>query len=94
MPTVVLAPFIQHYVKCPPMEAAGNSVREVLDNYFREFREARGYILDERGWLRPRLAVFVDHAIVEDRVGLTDPVHLHARVIVQPIPLDTEYDSL
>lgn len=93
MATVVFAPFIQHFVKCPPMEAHGNSVREVLDAYFEACRHARGYILDEHGNLRPRLAIFVDGAVVEDRVGLTDPVHLHAQVFVQAMPLDTEYES-
>jgi hypothetical protein len=94
MATVVFSSFIQHYVKCTPLEAPGNSVREVLEAYFQEFRQARGYILDDQGLLRPRLAVFVDGALVEDRVGLTDPVHLRARVLVQTMPIDTEYENL
>jgi hypothetical protein len=94
MATLVFAPVIQHYVKCPPMEVFGNTVREVLDTYFREFRQVRGYILDEQGCVRPRLALYVDGAIVTDRTGLTDPVHAHARVFVQPMPLDPEYEEL
>jgi hypothetical protein len=94
MATVVFGPFIQQYVTCPPMEAPGHSVREVLENYFREFRRIRGYILDDRGRLRPRLTVYVDGAVIVDRVELSDPVHHRARVCVQPVLLDTEYDSL
>ncbi len=43
---------------------------------------------------RPRLAVYVDGAVVEDRVELTDPVHLHARVFVQPMSLEIEYENI
>jgi molybdopterin synthase sulfur carrier subunit len=94
MATVVFTQFIQHYVKCPPMDVRGNTVREVLETYFQEFRRARGYILDDKGCLRPRLALFVDGTVVMDRIGLSDPVHMHARVFVQQMPLDTEYESL
>jgi hypothetical protein len=94
MATIVFAPFIQHFVKCPPMEAPGNSVSEVLDNYFQEFPKVRDYILNEQGCLRPRLVVFVDGTILGDRVGLSDPVHLRARVFVAPMLLDNEYESL
>jgi hypothetical protein len=94
MANVVFSPFIQHYVECPPMEAFGNTVREVLDDYFRQFRRSRRYILDDQGGLRPRLAVFVDGAAATDRVGLNDPVHLSTRVYVQQTPVDTEYEVL
>ncbi len=94
MATVVFSSFIQGYVKCPSMDAPGNSVREVLENYFQEFRTVRSYILDDQGCIRPRLAVFVDGAVVEDRIDLTDPVHLHARVFVQAMPIDSEYDFI
>jgi hypothetical protein len=90
MATVVFAPFIQHFVKCPPMEASGNSVREVLEAYFQEFRQVRSYILDERDCLRPRLTVYVDGNALEDRVGLSDPVHLRARVFVQAMQIDDD----
>jgi hypothetical protein len=76
------------------MEATGNSVREVLESYFREHRRVRGYILDDQGCLRPRLALFVDGIVLEDRTGLSDPVHVHARILVQQVPFDTEYENL
>jgi hypothetical protein len=94
MATVVFSAFIRHYVECPPRVAFGNTVREVLDEYFREFQRARRYILDDQECLRPRLAVFVDGAVATDRVGLSDPVHLLARVYVQQTPADTEYENL
>jgi hypothetical protein len=94
MATVVFAPFIQHYVKCPSVEVFGNSVREVLEMYFQRYHHVRRHIVDEQGCLRPRLALFVDGAPLMDRIGLSDPVHVQARVLVQPILCGTEYDDL
>jgi len=94
MAQVVFSSFIQHYVKCPPMEAPGNSVREVLETYFQEQPQVRSYILDERDYIRPRLAVLVDNVPIEDRVGLADPVHLSAQVFVLTMQFDDEYETL
>jgi len=92
--TVDFSSFIRHFAQCAPMDATGDTVGEVFENYFREFRSARGYILDDQGSVRPRLAVLVDGAPVLDRAGLSDPVHVHARIFVQQIPLDVEYEQL
>jgi sulfur-carrier protein len=94
MATVTFTSFIQHYASCTPQEVFGNTVREVLEAYFQTHRQARGYLLDDRGGLRPRLVLYVDGVPVTDRVGLTDPVHARARVFVQHLPLDVEYEEL
>jgi hypothetical protein len=36
----------------------------------------------------------VDGVLVEDRIGLSDPVRLQANVHVLHLPLDTEYENL
>jgi sulfur-carrier protein len=90
MAIVEFAPFIQQYVKCPPMEVPGNSVREILDNYFLEFRPVRQYILDEYECVRPRLTVFVDSMPIFDRTGLSDPVHVRARIFVHAMACDAD----
>jgi hypothetical protein len=94
MATVIFPPLIQQHITCPPMEVFGNTVREVLEAYFEKHGRARGYILDDQGRLRPRLALYVDGVAVDDRAGLSDPVHARAKVHVLPMPLDTEYESL
>jgi hypothetical protein len=65
-----------------------------LDAYFETHRRARGYLLDDQGGIRPRLVLYVDGVPVTDRVGLSDPVHARARVFVQHLPLDAEYEEL
>lgn len=65
---------IQRHVQCPPREAPGRTVREVLDAVFVEYDKARGYVLDEHGEVRRHMIVFVDGRPVRDRKHLSDPV--------------------
>jgi hypothetical protein len=86
MANVYFSLLLQRYVACPPLQAGGHSVREVLEACIEQHPRLRGYLLDDQGGLRPRLAVFVDGVGVEDRTGLSDPVHLFARVYVAQQP--------
>jgi hypothetical protein len=63
MATVTFTPEIQSHLPCLPRVVFGQTVREVLEAYFEWHGRARHYILDERGCLRPRLAVFVDGVV-------------------------------
>jgi sulfur-carrier protein len=74
MPRVVFTPNIQRHVFCPEAEAAGHTVREVLDNVFAENSEARSYVLDDQSGLRRHMSVFVDGRIIQDRIHLSDTV--------------------
>jgi molybdopterin synthase sulfur carrier subunit len=65
---------LQRHLACPPGEAAGTSVRQVLDKVFAANPPARSYVLDDLGALRKHIAVFVDEELVKDRQNLSDPV--------------------
>jgi molybdopterin synthase sulfur carrier subunit len=65
---------LQRHVRCPPTEAPGVTLREVLDAVFREQPRARTYVLDDQGALRRHMTIFVDGAQLVDRAGLSDPV--------------------
>jgi hypothetical protein len=73
---------IQRHVACPPADAPGGTVREVLDAVFAANPRARGYVLDEQAALRQHMAVFVDGRPVRDRSGLSDPVAPGGEVFV------------
>jgi sulfur-carrier protein len=82
MARVTFTKNIQRHVPCPPMEASGRTVREVLEVVFRENPRARGYVLDDQGALRKHMMVFVDGQQVLDRTGLSDSVPENGDVCV------------
>ena len=73
---------IQRHVACPPGEAAGGTVRAVLDAVVAGNPRARGYVLDDQGALRHHMLVFVDGGQLRDRVSLSDPVGPQSEVYV------------
>jgi molybdopterin synthase sulfur carrier subunit len=74
MPTVRFTRNIQRHVECPTREVEGATVRDVLEGYFREHEQARGYVLDDQGRLRQHMAIFIDGSQIRDRDDLRDPV--------------------
>ena len=65
---------LARHVRCPEEEVTGSTVREVLDGYFARHPQARSYVVDERGALRPHVVVFVGESRATDRTGLSDQV--------------------
>ena len=74
MAKVVFTPNIQRHVACPEAEAAGRTVRDVLENVFAGNPQARGYVLDDQSALRKHITVFVDGRMIRDRARLADAV--------------------
>ncbi len=73
---------LQRHVELPPQEAAGETVREILDAVFAKNARARDYVLDDQGSLRKHMMVFVDGRLIQDRAGLADAVPLGGTVDV------------
>jgi hypothetical protein len=65
---------IQRHVACPETEAAGRTVREVLEGVFAANPQARGYVLDDQAALRRHMTIFIDGRTIRDRTGLSDAV--------------------
>ena len=82
MPRIAFTPNLQRHVAGPPADVPGGTVREVLDNVFRDHPRLRGYILDDQGRLRQHVVVFVDGSMIEDRIGLSDALPDGAEVFV------------
>ena len=74
MPKVAFTDNIQRHVACPPTQAPGRTVREVLDHVFAQNPRARSYVLDDQQGLRRHMLIFIDGELIRDRTGLTDPV--------------------
>ena len=74
MAKVVFTANIQRYVPCPQVEAAGATVRDVLESVFADNPRARGYVLDDQSALRRHMTIFVDGQMIRDRARLADAV--------------------
>ena len=82
MALVIFTSALQRHVGCPPVEAPGKTVREVLNAVFAENEQARGYVLDDQAALRKHMVVFVDGQQIRDRIHLSDPVDDRGEVYV------------
>jgi molybdopterin synthase sulfur carrier subunit len=74
MAKIVFTANVQRHVACPQAQAAGATVREVLESVFADNPQARGYVLDDQSALRKHMTVFVDGKMIRDRVRLSDAV--------------------
>jgi molybdopterin converting factor small subunit len=82
MPRVAFTSNLQRYLACPTQEAAGGSVRDVLDNVFAANPRLRSYILDDQGRLRRHVHIYVNDSRISDPVALADPVRERDEVFV------------
>jgi sulfur-carrier protein len=74
MPQIRFTQAIQRHVACPPKKVDGESLRQVLDAYFKANPTARGYVLDDQGALRKHMAIFINGQPIHDRIKLVDAV--------------------
>ena len=84
MAKVIFTPNVQRHVECPEADAAGQTVREVLDKVFAENPQARSYVLDDQAALRKHMTIFVDGRMIRDRARLSDAVGEASRIYVFP----------
>jgi sulfur carrier protein ThiS len=82
MPRVSFTSNLQRHVECPPAQASGATVRDVLESVFAGNPRVRGYVLDDQGALRHHVLVFVDGNQVRDRRTLTDAVAENSELYV------------
>ena len=73
---------LQRHVPCPPTNAPGTTVKEVLDHIFNEIPRLRGYVVNERGAVRKHMTIFLDGELITDRRTLSDPVKENSEIYV------------
>jgi molybdopterin converting factor small subunit len=82
MARVTFTSNLRRHVDCAVVEAAGQTVREVLDSVFESNDRLRGYILDDQAALRKHMTILVDGKRVGDLSGLSDAVQPKSEVYV------------
>ena len=82
MARVTFTSNLRRHVDCATVEAAGQTVREVLEIVFESNDRLRTYILDDQAALRKHMTILVDGRRVADLTGLSDPVLPKSEVYV------------
>ena len=74
MPTVSFTRALERFLPAPTAAVEGATVAAALAAVFASRPALRGYVLDDQGVLRRHVAVYVNGRVVNDRIGLSDPV--------------------
>ncbi len=77
--------FTSHLVRhrpAPVIEAAGATVAEVLAAGLADDPLLQSYVLDEQGRVRKHVNIYLDGALIADRLRLSDPVTPHAEIYI------------
>lgn len=73
---------IQRHVACPPTEAEGETVHQVLEQVFKHCPPMRSYVLDDQGRVRKHMVIFVNGAQIRDLKTLSDVVSAGSEIYV------------
>jgi len=65
---------LERFLPAPSDAVEGATVGAALAAVFASRPALRGYVLDDQGVLRRHVAVYVNGRVVNDRIGLSDPV--------------------
>jgi molybdopterin converting factor small subunit len=82
MAVVHFTSHLQSFVNCGPVEVAGESVGAALETALAGRDQLRTYIFDDQGRLRRHVMIFLDGQIIEDRLGLSDPIKAESEVYI------------
>ena len=82
MATVRFTSHLARHRPTPVVEAKGSCVAEVLEAALAADPLLRGYVLDEQGRLRRHVNVYLDGALIADRLRLTDPVRPGSEIYI------------
>jgi sulfur-carrier protein len=73
---------LRRHVDCPTVEAAGATVRQILDQAFAQNPRLGTYVLDDQGHVRKHMRILVDGRAITDIEKQTDAVQPSSEVWV------------
>lgn len=82
MARIAFTPNLARHIETGEISAVGATLRDALEDAFRQRPSARGYVLDDQHRLRKHVVIFIDGKVVEDRETLSDAVSEHTEVYV------------
>jgi sulfur-carrier protein len=66
---------LRRHVDCPTMDAAGTTVRQILDQAFAQNPRLGTYVLDDQGHIRKHMRILVDGKAITDLEKQSDSVN-------------------
>lgn len=82
MVTVEFAASLRRHVECAPQTVAAGSLCAVLQAALAAAPELSHYVLDDQGYIRKHVAVFINQTMVTNRQNLALPVASGDQVLV------------
>ena len=82
MPTVRFTSTLVRHRPAPAFDAPGQTVRAVLAAGLVDDPLLKSYVLDDQGRVRKHINIFVEGAMVRDRLRLSDPVGGQSEIYV------------
>lgn len=82
MATISFTANLKRHVECPPMDIAAGTLRELLESYFENYPDVRGYVLNDQRGVRHHMVIFVDGEQAKDRAQLSDALQDGSEVFV------------
>jgi molybdopterin converting factor small subunit len=71
---------LRRHVDCPTVEAAGTTVRQILDQTFAQNPRLGTYVLDDQGHMRKHMRILVDGRAITDLEKQSDLVQASSDV--------------
>jgi molybdopterin synthase sulfur carrier subunit len=70
------------FPKLTDTNAAGKTLRAVLDELEARYPGVTRYVLDDQGRLRQHVNIFIDGAMIKDRTMLSDPFQENSEIYI------------
>ena len=82
MVTIRFTSHLTRHRSAPMIRVEGATVAEVLDKALSDDPLLKSYVLDEQGRVRKHVNIYLDGALIADRLRLSDPVGPQSEIYV------------
>jgi sulfur-carrier protein len=82
MATIDFTPNLRRHVDCPAAEIEAGTLAELLERYFADRPDVRGFVLDDQGAVRKHVKLMIDGRNIRDRTRLSDAIDGSSRIHV------------
>lgn len=82
MPKIIFTPNLERHIHCPAEEVMGDTLDQVLQNYFSRHPDIKRYVLDDQDRLRKHMQIAINNEIILNRDSLNDTVNEEDEIYV------------